>query len=81
MLMVNGIMSKTKEANNPLIQLRKELEFAGLDSKEINNITERYKNTYSYAFYELGTAYYNFVRTIKKSLKKYQKYFKKKTMF
>ena len=67
-----------KKLDNPLILLKEELEFAGLDSNEINDILERYKSTYDYVFYELRIASYNFVRTMKKSLKKYQKYFKKK---
>lgn len=67
-----------KKLDNSLIILKKELELTGLDSKEINDILERYKSTYDYAFYELKTASYNFVGTMKKSLKKYQKYFKKK---
>ena len=64
--------------DNPLILLKEELELIGLDSNEINDILERYKRTYDYAFYELRIASYNFVRTMKKLLKKYQKYFKKK---
>ena len=64
--------------DNPLILLKEELELADLDSNEINDILERYKSTYDYAFYELKTASYNFVETMKKSLKKYQKYFNKK---
>ena len=67
-----------KKLDNPLILLKEELELAGLDSNEINDILERYKSTYDYVFYELRTASYNFVSTMKKSLKKYQKYFKKK---
>lgn len=67
-----------KKLDNPLILLKEELELAGLDSNEINDILERYKSTYDYAFYELKVASYNFVRTMKKSLKKYQKYFNKK---
>lgn len=63
--------------DDSLIQLRKKLEFIGLDSNEINEILEKYKSTYDYAFYELRIASYNFVRTMKKSLKKCQKYFKK----
>ena len=64
--------------DNPLILLKEELELIGLDSNEINDILERYKRTYDYAFYELRIASYNFVRKMKKLLKKYQKYFKKK---
>lgn len=67
-----------KKLDNPLILLKEELELIGLDSSEINDILERYKSTYDYAFYELRIASYNFVRTMKKLLKKYQKYFKKK---
>ncbi len=67
-----------KKLDNPLILLKEELELIGLDSNEINDILERYKSTYDYAFYELRIASYNFVRTMKKLLKKYQKYFKKK---
>ncbi len=67
-----------KKLDNPLIILKKELELAILDSNEINDILERYKSTYDYVFYELRIASYNFVMTMKKSLKKYQKYFKKK---
>ena len=67
-----------KKLDNPLILLKEELELIGLDSNEINDILERYKRTYDYAFYELRIASYNFVRTMKKLLKKYQKYFKKK---
>ena len=64
-----------KNTDKPLIQLRKELEFIGLDSNEINEILERYKDTYSYAFYELKIASYNFVRTMKKIIKKISKVF------
>lgn len=67
-----------KKLDNPLILLKEELELIGLDSNEINDILERYKSTYDYAFYELRISSYNFVRTMKKSLKKCQKYFKKK---
>ena len=67
-----------KKLDNPLILLKEELELAGLDSNEINDISKRYKSTYDYTFYELRIASYIFVRTMKKSLKKYQKYFKKK---
>lgn len=70
--------NNSKNTDKQLIQLRKELEFIGLDSNEINEILERYKDTYSYAFYELRIACYRFIRTMKKSLKKCQKYFKKK---
>ena len=70
--------NNSKNTDKQLIQLRKELELIGLDSNEINDILERYKSTYDYAFYELRIASYNFVRTMKKLLKKYQKYFKKK---
>ena len=59
--------------DNPLILLKEELELAGLDSNEINDILERYKSTYDYVFYELRIASYNFVKKKKKSLKKYQK--------
>ena len=67
-----------KKLDNPLILLKEELELIGLDSNEINDILERYKSTYDYAFYELRIACYRFIRTMKKLLKKYQKYFKKK---
>lgn len=70
--------SNAKKTDDPLIQIRKELEFIGLDSNEINDILERYKSTYDYAFYELRIVSYNFVRAMKKIIKKYQKYFKKK---
>lgn len=72
--------SNSKNTDNLLIQLRKELEFIGLDSNEINEILERYKDTYSYAFYELRIACYRFIMAMKKSFKKYQKYFKKKML-
>ncbi len=39
---------KSKKPENPLIQLREELEFADLDPSEINDILEKYKNSYSY---------------------------------
>ena len=77
------LISYKKNSNNidnPLIQLRKKLEFIGLDSNEINEILEKYKSTYDYAFYELRIASYSFVTTKKKSLKKCQKYFKKKIL-
>ena len=67
-----------KKLDNPLILLKEELELIGLNSNEINEILERYKDTYSYAFYELRIACYSFIMTMKKSFKKYQKYFKKK---
>lgn len=69
-----------KKLDNPLILLKEELELAGLGSNEINDILERYKSTYDYAIYELRMSSYNFIRTVKKSLKKYQKYFKKKIL-
>ncbi len=69
-----------KKLDNPLILLKEELELAGLGSNEINDILEGYKSTYDYAIYELRMSSYNFIRTVKKSLKKYQKYFKKKIL-
>ena len=69
-----------KKLDNPLILLKEELWLTGLDSNEINDILERYKSTYDYTFYELRIASYNFVRTMKKLLKKYQKYFKEKIL-
>lgn len=69
-----------KKLDHPLILLKEELELAGLGSNEINDILERYKSTYDYAIYELRMSSYNFIRTVKKSLKKYQKYFKKKIL-
>ena len=70
--------NNSKVVADEIIQLRKELELIGLNSNEINEILERYKDTYSYAFYELRIACYSFIMTMKKSFKKYQKYFKKK---
>ena len=42
---LNSHKSNSKETDNLLAQLKKEL-----NSNEINNILERYKNTYSYIF-------------------------------
>lgn len=61
---------KSKKPENPLIQLREELEFADLDPGEINDILEKYKNSYSYTCYELKKAYYELGQAIKNSFKK-----------
>lgn len=72
------IFKDVEPTNDTLIQLRKELELAGLDSNEINDILERYKSTYDYTFYELRIASYNFVRNMKKSLKNIKSILRKK---
>lgn len=61
---------RSKKPENPLIQLREELEFADLDPSEINDILEKYKSSYSYTYYELKKAYYELGQAIKNSLKK-----------
>lgn len=61
---------RVKEPENPLTQLREELEFADLDSREINDILDKYKSSYSYTCYELKKAYYELGQVIKKSFKK-----------
>lgn len=61
---------RVKEPENPLTQLREELEFVDLDSKEINDILDKYKSSYSYTCYELKKAYYELGQVIKKSFKK-----------
>ena len=61
---------KSKKPENPLIQLREELEFADLDPGEINDILEKYKSSYSYPCYELTKAYYELGQAIKTSFKK-----------
>lgn len=61
---------RVKEPENPLTQLREELEFVDLDSREINDILDKYKSSYSYTCYELKKAYYELGQVIKKSFKK-----------
>ena len=61
---------KSKKPEDPLIQLREELEFADLDPGEINDIVEKYKSSYSYACYELKKSYYELGQAIKNSFKK-----------
>lgn len=61
---------RVKEPENPLTQLREELELSDLDSREINDILDKYKSSYSYTCYELKKAYYELGQVIKKSFKK-----------
>lgn len=61
---------KSKKPEDPLIQLREELEFVDLDPNEINDILEKYKSSYSYICYELKKAYYELGQAIKNSFKK-----------
>ena len=61
---------KSKKPEDPLIQLREELEFVDLNPNEINDIIEKYKKSYSYSLYELKKAYYELGQAIKNSLKK-----------
>lgn len=41
-----------------------------LDSNEINDILENYKNSYSYTCYELKKLYYELGQAIKNTIKK-----------
>ena len=61
---------KSKKPENPLIQLREELEFADLDPGEINDILEKYKSSYSYTWKKKKKAYYELGQAIKNSFKK-----------
>lgn len=61
---------RVKEPENPLTQLREELELSDLDSREVNDILDKYKSSYSYTCYELKKAYYELGQVIKKSFKK-----------
>ncbi len=61
---------KSKKPEDPLIQLREELEFVDLDPSEINDILEKHKDSYSYACYELKKSYYELGQAIKNSFKK-----------
>lgn len=53
-----------KKPKNPLVDLREELEFVGLEHNEINDCLEKYKKTFAYQFYLLKKYWYEFIQSI-----------------